>query len=245
MEHAFFEESHAADRYVMGQLTLRERQEFEEHFVECPSCQQEIETAQGLRAGFRAIAAERPLPPMVPAVRPWVWLAAGLFFAGIPAAWLGIESSRRSHDVERERTAAAEWKKRFDQSEQMRKSVTQATIPVYSLHVVRGGDGDSAPGVSIVLPREPRLLVLLLENPATSDYLSYQVTISQVTITGERGRTVWQVRDLAQNTADSLAISYSSDLTPPGNYLLTLEGNARDGRTLPVARFRYRTLPQK
>ena len=80
MDHAYIDANALAERYVMGQLSADERERFEEHFVECASCQQHIEASRGLREGFRVIGDNRITPVIKPGTRNWVrpvmWMAA-------------------------------------------------------------------------------------------------------------------------------------------------------------------------
>jgi Putative zinc-finger len=66
MDHAYIGEHNIVDRYEMGKLSEAECVEFEEHFADCPECQQEIAVAQKFRQGLKIVAARMaarsPLP---------------------------------------------------------------------------------------------------------------------------------------------------------------------------------------
>src|SRR5215831_20381209 len=66
MEHAHFDESDTAERYVTGRLSAEGRAEFEAHFVDCPRCLDRIEAAEGLREGIAVREEPRPLPFRIP-----------------------------------------------------------------------------------------------------------------------------------------------------------------------------------
>lgn len=53
-EHALFEASDAAQRYVLRQMPPAQRARFEEHFLECPACLERLELERGLREGLAA-----------------------------------------------------------------------------------------------------------------------------------------------------------------------------------------------
>ncbi|MBV9156614.1 MAG: zf-HC2 domain-containing protein [Acidobacteriaceae bacterium] len=42
MDHKLAEQKHAVDRYILNELTLEERREFEEHLFDCPACADEV-----------------------------------------------------------------------------------------------------------------------------------------------------------------------------------------------------------
>ncbi len=55
MNHHEAVERHAADRYVIGDMSPAERGEFEQHFFECPECAGEIEAGAVFAANARAV----------------------------------------------------------------------------------------------------------------------------------------------------------------------------------------------
>src|SRR5919198_3603093 len=63
MDHKEAERTHAADRYLLGELSAGEREQFEEHFFSCPECAEEVRAGAVLRANARAVfqREERPL----------------------------------------------------------------------------------------------------------------------------------------------------------------------------------------
>jgi len=53
MQHSFIEEHNQIDRYVRGTMPVTERTAFEEHFLDCPYCLQQLEVARSLREAIR------------------------------------------------------------------------------------------------------------------------------------------------------------------------------------------------
>ena len=62
MEHSFIEEHNQIDRYVRGAMPVAERTAFEEHFLDCPDCLQQLEVARSLREAIRMAAAGMGAP---------------------------------------------------------------------------------------------------------------------------------------------------------------------------------------
>jgi hypothetical protein len=59
MDHATIAERALVDRYVQGRLSAQERVDFEDHFIECPQCLEELELAEAFRTGVKdAVAVE-------------------------------------------------------------------------------------------------------------------------------------------------------------------------------------------
>jgi hypothetical protein len=79
MEHSKAIESMAAERYILGELNLDERDDFEEHFFDCPEC------AISVRDGAKIEATVRlgvPHGAALPRSRMNWWAAACLVLAG-------------------------------------------------------------------------------------------------------------------------------------------------------------------
>jgi anti-sigma factor RsiW len=79
MEHSFIEAHNQIDRYVRGTMPVAERTAFEEHFLDCPNCLQQLEVASSLRGAIRIVIAE-----MAPSAEP-VGGASGRFRPRSPA----------------------------------------------------------------------------------------------------------------------------------------------------------------
>lgn len=65
-ERFHLEETHTAERYVLGDLPPVEAEEFERHYFECEECSRAVETAQIFAANASAVFAEQPAPLKAP-----------------------------------------------------------------------------------------------------------------------------------------------------------------------------------
>ncbi len=54
MDHLHAQQNQAAERYVLGELTAAEAEEFELHFFECPQCALAVDSGQEFLAAARA-----------------------------------------------------------------------------------------------------------------------------------------------------------------------------------------------
>src|SRR5690242_19504681 len=75
MDHAYIEDNGLVERYYQGLLPPDEESHFEEHFVTCAACMEQLELARGFQRGIKGMVTED-------AVRTAVVVQAGLF------AWL-------------------------------------------------------------------------------------------------------------------------------------------------------------
>jgi len=81
MEHEQATTLMAAERYLLGELTDAERDQFEEHFFDCAVCAEDVRRGAIFRANARAVFADRPRQA---SVQPgwWDWIR----LAPVPAA---------------------------------------------------------------------------------------------------------------------------------------------------------------
>src|SRR5947207_868397 len=57
MNHNYAIENNTAERYVLGELTEPEREDYEEHFFDCPQCAEEVKCATEFVQGARQVFA--------------------------------------------------------------------------------------------------------------------------------------------------------------------------------------------
>jgi hypothetical protein len=113
MDHAQAIGTHAAERYLLEEMTELERHAFEAHYFECETCADEVRTgalmSEGVRAGFTGDAAEpaasqpsavvaafRPRLRWSPSVvLPWAAAATLALATGYQALWTVPELRRQ------------------------------------------------------------------------------------------------------------------------------------------------------
>src|ERR1700685_3945795 len=67
MEHSEAQNMGAAERYMLGDLSVSEVEEFERHFFDCAQCSEELRTLSILQENARVVFMEQesaPLPQM-------------------------------------------------------------------------------------------------------------------------------------------------------------------------------------
>jgi len=58
MDHTFIEDNNIVDRYLMKKLTEQEAAQFEEHFIDCEQCLEQLEVTANFRRALKLVAAE-------------------------------------------------------------------------------------------------------------------------------------------------------------------------------------------
>src|SRR5579864_3315618 len=86
MQHPEIESECLIDRYVRNTMPPAQRQAFEEHFLDCPQCLDQLEAAASLRQAMRESAAEVLVSsPRAEPVRDHRWLWPGVRWVQIGA----------------------------------------------------------------------------------------------------------------------------------------------------------------
>lgn len=64
MDHLDAERMKAVERYMLGELSVSEVEDFERHFFDCPQCSEELRALTIFQENVRAVFAEQDLAPM-------------------------------------------------------------------------------------------------------------------------------------------------------------------------------------
>jgi translation initiation factor 2 beta subunit (eIF-2beta)/eIF-5 len=256
MDHAEVEEKGLVELYHRGLLPPGEEARFEEHFVGCPECTEQLELARGFQKGLRAMAAEDAARAVAaagllawlvrrgPAVR-WGLGLAVLLLAALPALLLFSQGRR-------ERLAAADWRARAEAQRQANAELERrlaetkpretsrglssplVNTPVFLLSALRGGEGKP---VTVDLSRAGEALSLAVDVGEDSRFETYRATITRV-----GGATVFEKSGLKPNALEALMITFPSSFFPPGDYRLRVEGVGPDGGAAEVGGYPFRVV---
>jgi hypothetical protein len=213
MEHSFIARTDVIERYVRGTMPAAERSEFEEHFLDCRECLEQLEIARSLREGMKVCVGQ---PSGAARIRPRVsgWFSwrpaaaaamAVLLLSAIPSVVL-YRSLNGALDRET---------RRADQL------ANAPVLPpaVYTLSPTRGAQAPRAIGI----PKSPRWILLALEVD-TSQYHDYRAILQDGT-----GRGIWTSGSLKADGPDAIGVAFPSGILHPGDYVLVLEGRRGDG----------------
>lgn len=261
MDHSYVAEHGLIELYHQGLLDPDEEARFEEHFVACAECTEQLELARGLSRGIKAMVAEDAARTVV-AGGLLAWLArrgrliqlglaaALLLLAGLPALWLWREG-RRQIAVEQERAQdneerAAALEEQLAESERLREQERRTAteklaeapreapwvgVPVYLLTVVRG-----EPDEVRRIDAKDRFS-LAVDVGADPRFTSYRVTIEDAA-----GRRVLAQAGLHPNALEVLMITFPGDFFAPGSYRLRVEGVLADGKKESIGTYAFRVV---
>jgi len=137
MDHQYIEDHGILDGYLKETLSATERTRFEEHFIDCAECLDRLEMTDDFRGALRTVAAERAATSSAvarPNLRAWLigpapgrhgalLAAAVLLLIALPSALLVIATGRTRRDVDQARLSAADWQRRYEESQQAARRV--------------------------------------------------------------------------------------------------------------------------
>jgi putative zinc finger protein len=221
LDHAYIDDHDIATLYLRGALNAREREEFEQHFANCPECIDRIALAEIFLQSRprRRVVAEptppeaRPLAPKVATApvpsfslriakfQPWrLWAVVAMIaclIVGLPSAFVaGMFTGKRTIAV----------------------SAPASTTPI----------GTSAAIIMPLMPGVNRLsvaspTVLMIETKISSETSKYRVKLMDST-----GELAWE-RDLQAEAGGPLAVIVPAGALQPGTYSLLLMALRPDG----------------
>lgn len=267
MDHAYIESHGLVERYHRGLLPPEEEATFEEHFVTCPACMEQLELARGFQKGLKAAVAEDVAQAALARAGLFAWLARrgrlaqwGLALAAIAMlalpSWLSfraLEDQRlASEGLQDERRKTEELRRRLTESEQ-RRAEERRTLEG---RLAEAGKVPPPRGLPAPLVNTPVFLLTALRGegePAVvdrsqaGDVLALAVDVGadpgfesyRVTITRE-GRAVFQKDGLRPNALETLMITFPSSFFSPGEHRLRVEGVRPGGEASEIGGYPFR-----
>jgi len=225
MQHSEIERDSLIDRYVRNTLRGAERESFEEHFLDCPQCLEQLEIASSLRQAIRESAVEAVASPVVS--RPRRWYVLGWVQAAA-AACLAVTMTTSIMFFEEMQLSKRELASA--QVDLVKAQALASSPDVYVLGLSRGGSESK----QIALPRAPRWMVFSIEMD-TTQFASYYAILSD-----SGGKEVWRQASIQPASPDAIGVTVPSNLLAPGSYSLMIKPSGQAGAQSTLSRFSLR-----
>lgn len=230
MDHATIEAENWVERHLLGQLSAEEAARFEEHYLDCPECLEQLELTRRLQIGLREIAAEEAARTLtVSAVlagitgllrRPALRVALGLgLLVAIGLPWALLLPARS----ERERL----------QEELIQAQAPQGGLPIVRLSPERSAPGEEASTRITVHEGDPGF-VLALE-PPPGEAQSYRVRLLE-----PGGKLLWQSGPLSPDAGGRVTVSLHSSWLTGERYAVELDALPPGEAPGTATRFAFR-----
>jgi len=223
--HPQIENEEIIERYVRRQLSVQERQAFEEHFMGCDECFEKLQTMEQFVAGIHdaairgmfedagtavprrsdlwfkwAFAATATAAVILGAVTAWAYLA------GIPK--LRREVDRAAAELQAEQRLRADLERKAASLEQ-----PEANIPLVILQASRAARDEAA---SIVVQPASRHIVLWIDIDP-SRYRDFRLEVFS-----QDSRLVASLEHLDRGPYGAIAASLPADQLPAGDFRIRL-----------------------
>ncbi len=256
MNHQEIENDLIFDRYLKGRLTPEEEERFEEHYLGCAECLDQLEAAEGLQRGLRRAVAQDVAE--IAAARRLGWLAraarspgagviavtAIIVAVGLPT-WLALQRSEIGQELDQARSEIAE---QADRTEALESELTQeretnqalterlnqqSGVEIYELQRFRGsllGDPEPAQTITLADSELPFMLSLPLDRQTPGTY--------RIRLIDASDREILRLEQPLHKGA--LILSLVSTQLEAGDYVARVEIVVPGAEPAPVARFAFR-----
>jgi hypothetical protein len=260
------ESDNLADLYLMGKLDSFKKAQFEIHFLSCQKCSDLVFETQVFCEALRAATAQsEPAYSKATATRPaTLWLktvlaaAAAVVIALLLSAVLLFDNFRLRQQLGQEQVFTAQLPQPEPQPEQNSNASAQQNhgseqgsppdrrsnsfppspqinTPIVALSAIRGMPANNPETNEISISASQWFVISNeLENKRLEDY-------SATILTSDR-RTLWKSGDLRPDRHDAITIGCAPGFLRPGNYLLILEGQPKQGSLSAVGTYPFRVV---
>jgi anti-sigma factor RsiW len=221
MDHAEAARKFAAEQYLLGELSDAEREEFEEHFFQCPECAAAVEAGGALVANAREVLAEESALARPAAVEKkgwwWSWTGWRLVPAAALAGW-AVAAVLAGYQL-------------FHQPSFLQPSTAGQMV--------------FAPAVSVRAARAQQSLIFSKREPAIAFEIaheweqSYAVYEAQIERAANHQVVFTSTIAGEAETANPLTVSLRTGLLKPGAYTLTVYGLESATSRTPLERISF------
>lgn len=231
MTHDFIDEHQIVDRYLMNRLSAEEAARFEEHYLGCQHCLDQLELAESLQRGFkRAAVDDAKGAAAAHRIGLLAWLArrSRAVQVGLTLALLGLVVGPLAVLTGELRQSNAA----------LRDALAPRVGPsITSIGSVRSlpGSEETSPVHIVRLSGRPEWVVLSLDLGERSQ--------DRFRVGLYRGdEEIWHQDDVRPDATHTITLSLHSSWLEPGDDVVQVEAEVSGGEYVPVARFPFRVL---
>ena len=230
MNHQEALQEMAVERYLLGELSGKSLDNFEEHLFDCSECTTDVKAGVSFLDGART---ELMFPRRVAAAsttktRGWLsWLTSPLVLSPALAACVALLAVQT-----------------FVVQPRMKRELSQAQMPSVLKPLVLANAGARGGSVAEVVAPEHKSFAVSLDIPAADDYSSYQGSLYT-----PDGSLAWQTTISPEQARDAVLINVPTDFTKEGLNSFVIRGlpaGGSSGGTLKdLGTYRFRVTIQK
>lgn len=227
MDHEVVVRLKMTERYLLGELDPDARDEFEEHFFDCPECALDVRAGDLFVEQSKVVLAEKsepgsagmPIPPPVPAKPGWfAWLRPG-FVAPVMVLLLAVIGYQNLVTYP-----------------QLRHALNgPRVLPFASINVGTWGSGGL-----VISTRPGEGFLLFVRIPPDSSYSQYIADLHN-----PAGKLEWSLTIPASSTRDQWPLQVPGAKREGGSYILIVRGVTVAGESKEVGRASFELQIQK
>jgi Putative zinc-finger len=224
MDHSEAVRTKASERYLLGEMPTRDREEYEEHFFGCVECAQEVQAGAAFIDSAKDALAAGGVPatsakPKVLLGGWWTWLVRPAFALPAMALLLLIAGYQTAYEVPR-----------------LQSALSQATVPqtLPSLSLISANSrGGEAPELSIPANKPFSLLV---DIPPGEQFSAYSCEVQ-----AESGPVEFSVNVSPEEARQTVQVMVPPSKLTAGKYVLVVRGygGSQPSGAVEVARFPF------
>jgi hypothetical protein len=219
MDHHEALRCEAVERYLLDELAPQERDDFEEHFFDCPQCAADLKTTAAFLDEAKREFRRAPAAKLAPRVRkPFRW--GFLWRPAILAPAFALLLSVIVYQNVRVFAPPGE-SARLDRPEVL------SAVSLIGANSRGGGNPSVAVG-------KDQPILLTLDIPAAEQYTSYSCILI-----APSGAAIWRVPVSASQARDTVSIRVPGADLKPGDYTLRVQANPARGEPADIARYRF------
>lgn len=229
MDHETIERNNLIERYLLGRLAPEEAARFEEHFLDCAQCLDQLEISQRLCQGLKDVSSQEQ------ARRTWATLLAGLLVrrrALLSVALAALILLPWALLAPRLWRLSSEWNRVAAELEQALSP--QAGALTYALSPERSAAGVE-PSTRVTLRSTPEWVTFALQLPPSESRGQFQVRLRK-----SQGELVWESGPLDGDASSPVTLSLHSTWLEEAIYSVELDILTPGGGSQPLARFGFR-----
>jgi hypothetical protein len=216
MDHAEAIRLGAVEKYVLGELTAEQRDQFEEHFFTCPECAKDVKSAAVFVDNARPVLREESVPmqtvlKLPVGSRSWfAWLFRPAWGLAAALALVGVISYQNLVTIPRLKHSSAQ----------------PEALASFSL-VTAASRGASA---TVIRPPQGRPFGVYVDIPATESFPYYTLDLRS-------GGKQTEVQVSAEQARDTVQMLIPAGAVTSGKGELVINGRTQSGQVREVARF--------
>jgi hypothetical protein len=216
MDHEGVVRQKLTERYLLGELDDQTRQEFEEHYFDCPDCAVDVRAGALFVEQRKVVLAEQPqpvpaVPPAITAAKPgwFAWLRPA-FAAPVMALLLAVIGYQNLITYPR-----------------MQQALNSPRVLPFAL--VNVGTWGSAE--QVISTRAGEGFLLLARIPPDASYSKYMAELYN-----PAGKLEWTLAILPSSTQDLYPVQVPAAAREAGSYILAVRGITAAGESKEVGR---------